>query len=86
MEAGHQQAVLDDLSSRHPRTLADGVIRSGREQDVADNVLPSARFDGVLHRAGSIEIVESVKKSEKYWDNNVHPTKGGPADGTASLG
>lgn len=55
--------------------MADGVIRSGREQDVADNVLPSVRFDGVLHLAGSIETVESVKKSEKYWDNNVHPAK-----------
>ncbi|MEU8814835.1 UDP-glucose 4-epimerase GalE [Actinoplanes sp. NPDC048796] len=72
LEAGHQVTVLDDLSSgRESAVPAGATFVRGAVQDEADAVLGSARFDGVLHFAGLIEVAESVREPERYWENNV---------------
>jgi UDP-glucose 4-epimerase len=72
IEAGHEVTVLDDLSSGRESSVPDGAtFVKGRVQDTAESVLASAPFDGVLHFAGYIEVAESVRQPQRYWENNV---------------
>ncbi|OII63601.1 UDP-glucose 4-epimerase GalE [Streptomyces sp. CC53] len=73
LEAGHEVAVLDDLSTGFRAGVPDGAaFVEGRVQDAALHLDPS--FDGVLHFAAFSQVGESVVKPEKYWDNNVGGT------------
>jgi UDP-glucose 4-epimerase len=71
LDAGHELVVLDDLSTGQRTAIPEGVrfIR-GRVHEAAAEVLDSS-FDGVLHFAAFIEAGESVRRPEKYWENNL---------------
>jgi UDP-glucose 4-epimerase len=72
VEAGHEIIVLDNLSEGRRQTVPDGARFV--EGDVADfGRLFSAgdKIDAVLHFAAFIAAGESVKKPEKYWQNNM---------------
>ena len=71
VDAGHEVAVLDDLSTGH----RDAVPTEARfiEADLAqaaDEVLADG-FDGVLHFAAKSLVGESVQRPELYWRGNV---------------
>lgn len=71
-EAGFTPVVLDDLSHGHEWAVKFGPFRRG---DVGDAELVRAvcaEFAPValLHFAAFIEVGESVKFPDKYWDNN----------------
>jgi UDP-glucose 4-epimerase len=73
VEAGHHVVVLDNLVTGHAEAVPPGVtfIR-GRVHDMISDVLaPAAGFDAVLHFAAYIEAGESVRRPEKYWENNT---------------
>ncbi|MFE3120172.1 UDP-glucose 4-epimerase GalE [Streptomyces niveus] len=70
LEAGHEVAVLDDLSTGFREAVPAGAeFVEGRVHDAAKWLDPS--YDAVLHFAASSQVGESVAKPEKYWDNNV---------------
>jgi UDP-glucose 4-epimerase len=71
VDAGHEVAVLDDLSTGH----RDAVPTEARfiEADLAqaaDEVLADG-FDGVLHFAAKSLVGESMQDPQKYWQGNV---------------
>ena len=72
--AGYDVVVLDNLSSgkRHNVPQAAKFV----EGDLADlgllrDLFAAEKFNAVLHFAASIEVEESVKEPQKYFDNNV---------------
>ena len=69
LEAGHQVVVLDDLTTGFRDAVPPGAsFVQGRVHDV--DVLDGS-FDGVLHFAAYIAAGESVRRPEKYWENNA---------------
>ena len=79
MDSGHEVIVLDSLINGHKEAVdARAKFVSG---DIADAVLlkeifsENTRIDAVAHLAGFIEVSESVKDPEKYFDNNYEKPK-----------
>jgi UDP-glucose 4-epimerase len=76
LEAGHEVAVLDDLSRGH----RSAVHPDARLLEVSLNDADGTRdalaegFEGVLHFAAFALVAESVEKPELYWTNNVQGT------------
>ncbi len=72
LDAGHQVAILDDLSRGHRACVPASVPLF--EGDLADpKLLPRALtgVDAVLHFAGFLSVAESVREPGAYYDNNL---------------
>ncbi|HSB61587.1 MAG TPA: UDP-glucose 4-epimerase GalE, partial [Vicinamibacteria bacterium] len=71
-DAGHEVAVLDDLSAGHRRAVPDGVaLHVG---DLADRAVLREALSGVesvIHFAGVLDVGESVREPLKYWRINL---------------
>jgi UDP-glucose 4-epimerase len=78
LRAGHDVAVLDDLSTGHADGVPDGaVLVEGTLAEDAAGVLSSGDpYDGVLHFAAKALVGESVEHPERYWRTNVAGTLG----------
>ena len=71
-DAGHEVAVLDDLSAGHREVVPEGVRLY--EGDLGDRTVlhESLRgVDAVVHFAGVLDVGESVRQPLKYWRINV---------------
>lgn len=74
LQAGHNVAVLDNLSAGHRQAVAPQArLVVGDLEDVAllDRLLSEEHFDAVMHFAACIEVGESVKNPLKFYHNNV---------------
>jgi UDP-glucose 4-epimerase len=68
--AGHEVAVLDDLSKGHRNAVPHGAsFVAGRVHDVTAAELDGV--DGVLHFAARSLVGESVRDPAAYWENNL---------------
>lgn len=76
-EAGYTPVVIDDLSGGHDWAAQFGPLRVGDIGDTAFVASVCAEFKPValLHFAAFIEVAESVKFPEKFWDNNTERAK-----------
>ena len=73
MEAGHDVAVLDDLSTGHADGIPDGAtLVAGTIQDPGEAL---AGVEAVLHFAAKSLVGESVQRPELYWQNNLCGTR-----------
>ena len=73
-EAGHDVAVLDDLSAGHPQSLPAHVplIKAAIHDHAAvQRALVEHRADAVMHFAAWLKVGESVVKPVEYYQNNV---------------
>ncbi|MGE0742065.1 MAG: UDP-glucose 4-epimerase GalE [Hyphomonadaceae bacterium] len=71
--AGHKVVVYDNLSNGHQRFVRWGAFEKGDIRDRArlSEVFGAHRPDAVLHCAALIEVGESVKHPDQFYDNNV---------------
>nr|WP_069167064.1 UDP-glucose 4-epimerase GalE [Nocardia altamirensis] len=70
--AGHEVEIVDDLSTGFASNLAGGAkFHQMSVHDVGEILTPTAGFEAVLHFAGKIEVAESVRNPEKYWQQNI---------------
>ncbi|KUL35557.1 UDP-glucose 4-epimerase [Streptomyces sp. NRRL F-4489] len=73
LEAGHEVAVLDNLSTGFRAGVPAGAaFLEGDIRDAAKWL--DGSYDAVLHFAAFSQVGESVAKPEKYWENNVGGT------------
>lgn len=72
-EAGHQVTVLDNLSSGHEDALLGAELVKGDLADTLflDQVFSSGSYDVVMHFASFIQVGESVRRPDIYYQNNV---------------
>jgi len=68
---GCQVTTLDDLSSGHRNAVLNGRFIKGNcaSRALLDEVLNEG-FDGVMHFASFIQVGESVRHPDKYYQNN----------------
>ncbi len=72
-EAGFEPVVYDNLSNGHEEFVLWGPFEQGDIRDGArlDEVFARHRPAAVLHFAALIEVGESVKRPDRFYDNNV---------------
>ena len=74
IEAGHEVAVLDDLSTGHADAVpAAAAFVRGTVRDDAQAVLAGGA-DAVLHFAAKSLVAESVASPSRYWQHNLGGT------------
>ena len=74
LEAGFNVTVIDDLSTGHERLIPYGVefIKTNiNDTKTLDILFKTKKFDALMHFAGFIQVEESVKFPEKYFNNNT---------------
>ena len=77
LDAGHDVAVLDDLSEGHEQAVPKGVtlVRAKIHDHAAvRQLLIDHRADAVMHFAAWLAVGESVAKPLEYYQNNVTGT------------
>ena len=77
VEAGHDVAVLDDLSAGHEPAVPKGVplVRARiHDHEAVRRLLVEHRADAVMHFAAWLKVGESVQKPIEYYQNNVTGT------------
>jgi len=77
VDAGHDVAVLDDLSAGHAEAVPKGVplVRAAiHDRDAVRRLLDEHRADAVMHFAAWLAVSESVRKPLEYYQNNVAGT------------
>jgi UDP-glucose-4-epimerase GalE len=77
VDAGHDVAVLDDLSAGHAEAVPKGVplVRAAiHDRDAVRRLLDDHRADAVMHFAAWLAVSESVRKPLEYYQNNVAGT------------
>jgi UDP-glucose 4-epimerase len=74
LDAGHEVAVLDDLSTGHRAAVPPGaaleVVSYGQREAVAA-ILERHRIDAVLHCGAKSVVGESMREPAKYYRENV---------------
>ncbi|MEX2647606.1 MAG: UDP-glucose 4-epimerase GalE, partial [Alphaproteobacteria bacterium] len=74
IDAGHRVTVIDDLSTGVRAAVPGSVeliVGDVGDRALVGRVLASARFDTIMHFAGSIVVPESVADPLKYYRNNT---------------
>lgn len=71
--AGHKPVVYDNLSNGHQEFVRWGKFEQGdiRDKVRLREVFAKHKPDAVLHCAASIEVGESVKHPDRFYENNV---------------
>lgn len=72
-EAGDTPVVIDNMSNGHEWAVNWGPLERGDIRDAAflSQVFRHHRPQSVIHFAGLIQVGESVRRPELYYDNNV---------------
>ncbi len=78
LEHGYEVVILDNLSTGKKENIPAGA--SFIEGDLKDvnllrDIFAAHRISAVVHMAASIEVEESVREPEKYFENNVGNTE-----------
>ncbi|HRE43762.1 MAG TPA: UDP-glucose 4-epimerase GalE [Terricaulis sp.] len=70
---GHTPIVFDNFSNGHRPFVRWGALEGGdiRDKDRLRAVFAAHKIDAVIHCAASIEVGESVKYPDQFYDNNV---------------
>lgn len=73
LESGYFPIVYDNLSTGHREAVLGGKLIVGDLADCKklDRVFKRYKPEAVIHFAASIEVEESVKDPEKYFQNNL---------------
>jgi UDP-glucose 4-epimerase len=77
LRAGHQVAVIDNLSRGHQQAVPRGaelVLGDLADKENLSALFRVHHFDGVLHFAAFIEAGESMKFPERFFRNNTANT------------
>ena len=69
----HSVTILDNLSTGYRDAILGGVFIQGDvgNRALLDRIFSEHQFDAVLHFASFIQVGESVKKPELYYQNNL---------------
>lgn len=75
LERGHKVTIIDNLSTGNRDAIPDGAtFVEGDVKDLAQEILSSESFDGVLHFAARSLVGESCEVPDEYWYGNVVTT------------
>ena len=75
MDSGHNVHIIDNLSTGNVSIIPKNVKFTNcniNEESVISELIKSNKFDLLMHFAGFIQVEESVKEPEKYFENNTY--------------
>jgi UDP-glucose-4-epimerase GalE len=71
-DAGHRVVVLDDLSAgTKPPLPCELVVGDVADRSLVGKILREQKITAVVHFAGKIQVGESVKKPQLYFESNL---------------
>ena len=74
LDAGHNVHIIDDLSTGNKSLIPKNAFFTKcniNDEEVISELIKSNSFDLLMHFAGFIQVEESVKYPQKYFDNNT---------------
>ena len=74
LDAGHNVHIIDDLSTGNESLIPKNAFFTNcniSDEKVISELIKSNSFDLLMHFAGFIQVEESVKYPQKYFDNNT---------------
>ena len=75
LDDGHKVHIIDNLSTGNEILIpenAEFINCNINNEEVISNLIQSNNFDMLMHFAGFIQVEESVKQPEKYFENNTN--------------
>tara|TARA_B110000438_G_scaffold279922_1_gene304742 strand:- start:872 stop:1855 length:984 start_codon:yes stop_codon:yes gene_type:complete len=78
IDAGHDVTIIDNLSTGNKDLIpskAKFIQCNINDTVVIKNLLQKEKFNVLMHFAGYIEVEESIKNPEKYFNNNTNNSK-----------
>ena len=74
LDGGHQVHILDNLSTGNEKLIPSKAKFTNcniNNREVISEIIGSNKFDALMHFAGYIQVEESVREPNKYFDNNT---------------
>ncbi len=74
LDGGHKVHIIDNLSTGNEMLIPKNAKFTNcniNDEKVISNLIQSNKFDLLMHFAGFIQVEESVKQPEKYFENNT---------------
>ncbi|WP_085987460.1 UDP-glucose 4-epimerase GalE [Pseudomonas alabamensis] len=74
--SGYEAVVLDDFSAGHRDAVKNALVIEGsiKDRGLLDNLFTQHNFEAVMHFASSIQVGESVRQPDLYYENNFSNT------------
>ena len=75
LDDGHKVHIIDNLSTGNEILIPKNAKFTNcniNNEEVISNLIQSNNFDMLMHFAGFIQVEESVKQPEKYFENNTN--------------
>tara|TARA_B100000073_G_scaffold311483_1_gene284589 strand:+ start:990 stop:1973 length:984 start_codon:yes stop_codon:yes gene_type:complete len=75
LDSGHKVHIVDNLSTGNEILIPNNAKFTNcniNEEGVISDLIQSNKFDILMHFAGFIQVEESVKFPEKYFENNTN--------------
>ena len=75
LDDGHKVHIIDNLSTGNEILIPKSANFTNcniNNEEVISNLIQSNKFDLLMHFAGFIQVEESVKQPEKYFENNTN--------------
>ena len=75
LDDGHKVHIIDNLSTGNEILIPENAKFTNcniNNEEVISNLIRSNNFDMLMHFAGFIQVEESVKQPEKYFENNTN--------------
>ena len=75
LDDGHKVHIIDNLSTGSEMLIPRSAKFTNcniNNEEVISNLIQSNNFDLLMHFAGFIQVEESVKQPEKYFENNTN--------------
>ena len=78
LDRGHQITIIDNLSTGNKNLVpsnANFIKCNINDSEVITKILQKNNFDALIHFAGFVQVEESVRNPDKYFDNNTLNSK-----------
>ena len=75
LDDGHKVHIIDNLSTGNEMLIPKSAKFTNcniNNEELISNLIQSNNFDLLMHFAGFIQVEESVKQPEKYFENNTN--------------
>ncbi len=75
LDSGHNVHIIDDLSTGNEMLIPKNAHFTNcniNNEKIVSDILKSKKFDLLMHFAGFIQVEESVKYPDKYFENNTN--------------
>ena len=74
IDKGHSVHIIDNLSTGNPKLIPKKALFTKcniNDDHTVSNIIKNNKYDALMHFAGFVQVEESVKYPNKYFENNT---------------